>query len=61
MLLAPATGSSSESSATSSPNDFYEGTGFGSMSGQDYAVIFVLDVVATVLAIFLYVAIGGSF
>lgn len=31
------------------------------MEVQDYAILFVLDVVATVVGIFTYIAIGGSF
>jgi hypothetical protein len=31
------------------------------MEPQDYAILFVLDVVATVVGIFVYIAIGGSF
>lgn len=31
------------------------------MDGTDYAVVFALDVIATVAGIFLYIAIGGSF
>ncbi|RKS76008.1 hypothetical protein BDK61_4639 [Haloarcula quadrata] len=31
------------------------------MEPKDYAILFVLDVVATVIGIFVYIAIGGSF
>jgi len=31
------------------------------MELQDYAMLFVLDVTATVVGIFAYIAIGGSF
>jgi hypothetical protein len=31
------------------------------METRDYAILFVLDVVATVVGIFVYIAIGGSF
>ncbi len=31
------------------------------MDATDYAALFVLDVFATVVGIFLYLAIGGSF
>jgi hypothetical protein len=31
------------------------------MEPREYAVLFVLDVVATVVGIFAYIAIGGSF
>jgi hypothetical protein len=31
------------------------------MEPTDYAILFLLDVVATVVGIFVYVAIGGSF
>lgn len=31
------------------------------MEYRDYAILFVLDVVATVVGIFVYIAIGGFF
>jgi heme/copper-type cytochrome/quinol oxidase subunit 4 len=31
------------------------------METKDYAILFVLDVIATVVAIFVYIGIGGSF
>jgi hypothetical protein len=31
------------------------------MESKEYAILFVLDVVATVIGIFVYIAIGGSF
>lgn len=31
------------------------------MEAKDYAMLFVLDVIATVVGIFAYVAVGGSF
>lgn len=31
------------------------------MTYEEYATIFILDVIATVVAIFVYIAIGGSF
>jgi hypothetical protein len=31
------------------------------MEPKDYAVLFVLDVIATVVGIFVYLGIGGSF
>jgi hypothetical protein len=31
------------------------------MESKDYAMLFVLDVIATVVGIFAYIAIGGSF
>ena len=31
------------------------------MDTRDYAVLFALDVIATVIGIFAYVAVGGSF
>jgi hypothetical protein len=31
------------------------------MDTTDYAILFVLDVIATVVGIFLYLGIGGSF
>jgi hypothetical protein len=31
------------------------------MDASDYAAVFVLDVIATVVGIFAYIAIGGSF
>jgi hypothetical protein len=31
------------------------------METKDYAILFVLDVIATVVGIFVYLAIGGSF
>jgi len=31
------------------------------MEAKDYAILFVLDVLATVIGIFLYIGIGGSF
>lgn len=31
------------------------------MELKDYAILFVLDVIATVIAIFVYIVIGGSF
>jgi hypothetical protein len=31
------------------------------MESREYAVLFVLDVIATVVGIFAYVAVGGSF
>ncbi len=31
------------------------------MEAKEYAILFVLDVLATVVGIFLYIGIGGSF
>lgn len=31
------------------------------MESRDYAILFVLDVIATVVAILVYIGIGGSF
>jgi len=31
------------------------------MEPREYAILFVLDVIATVVGIFVYIAIGGSF
>ena len=31
------------------------------MESKDYAILFVLDVIATVVGIFVYIGIGGSF
>ena len=31
------------------------------MELTDYAILFILDVIATVVGIFLYIAVGGSF
>jgi hypothetical protein len=31
------------------------------MTPKDYAILFVLDVIATVVGIFVYIAVGGSF
>lgn len=31
------------------------------MEPEEYAVLFVLDVIATVVGIFAYIAVGGSF
>lgn len=31
------------------------------MQPTDYAILFVLDVIATVVGIFVYIGIGGSF
>lgn len=35
--------------------------GCGNMESRDYAILFALDVLATVVGIFLYLGIGGSF
>ncbi|SDK02962.1 hypothetical protein SAMN05216226_1159 [Halovenus aranensis] len=31
------------------------------MESKDYVILFVLDVIATVVGIFVYIGIGGSF
>ncbi|SER80419.1 hypothetical protein SAMN04489841_4595 [Natrinema salaciae] len=31
------------------------------MDSKDYVILFALDVIATVVGIFVYIAIGGSF
>ncbi len=31
------------------------------MEAKDYVILYVLDVIATVVGIFVYVAVGGSF
>lgn len=35
--------------------------GLNSMEPRDYVIMFVIDVIATIVGIFGYIAIGGSF
>jgi hypothetical protein len=44
-----------------SRKDLKSGRCHVNMEGKDYAILFGLDVIATVVGIFAYIAIGGSF